>query len=49
MIALAVELSLVVVWFVWLYRRQLRDRDRKRRLPARQLPLPLEQDHEVGS
>lgn len=49
MIALAVEFSLVVAWFLWLYRRQLRDRERQRRLPARQLPLPLEQDGEVGS
>jgi hypothetical protein len=47
-IALAVEISLVVAWFIWAYRRQERDRQRKLRLPARQLPLPLEKDREIG-
>jgi hypothetical protein len=49
MIALAVEFCLVVAWFIWLYRRQVRDRERQRRVPLRQLRLPLEKDGEVGS
>ncbi|MEI9896063.1 MAG: hypothetical protein WDN28_19895 [Chthoniobacter sp.] len=48
MIALAVEFSLVVAWFVWAYRRQVRDRQSKRREPAKQLRLPFEKDREVG-
>jgi hypothetical protein len=53
-IALAVEISLVVAWFVWAYRRQLRERARKRRGPDEQLPLPLDEEHvpkdrQVGS
>jgi hypothetical protein len=47
-IALAVEFSLIIAWFIWAYRRQVRDRDRQRRVPATQLRLPLEQDREVG-
>ncbi|WP_157447608.1 hypothetical protein [Chthoniobacter flavus] len=43
MIALALEFCVVVGWFIWLYRRQIRDRERQRRVPLRQLPLPLEQ------
>ena len=48
MFALAVEISLVVAWFIWAHRRQMRDERRKQRLPAKQLRLPLEKDREVG-
>jgi hypothetical protein len=48
-IALAVEFGLVVAWFVWAYRCQVRDRQRKEQPPAKQLSLPLERDREVGS
>jgi hypothetical protein len=41
MVALAIEFSLVVAWFVWLHRRQVRDRARARRVPLRQMRLPL--------
>jgi hypothetical protein len=47
--ALAVEFSLVVAWFIWLHRRQVRDRQRKRRGAATQLRLQFEKDREVGS
>ncbi len=43
MIALIIEFSCVVLWFLFLYRRQLRDRARARRLPWRQMPLELEE------
>lgn len=43
MIAFAVEFSCVVVWFLWLYRRQIRDRARARRIPRRQMELGLEE------
>jgi len=42
MVALVIEFSCVVAWFLWLHRRQVRDRARARRLPWRQLPLELE-------
>ncbi len=41
MLAFAVEFSLVVAWFLWAHRRQVRDRERKRRVPPSQLRLPL--------
>ncbi len=49
MLALAIEFSLVVVWFLWLYRRQVRERARARRLPLRQMRLDFEDEREVGS
>jgi hypothetical protein len=49
MYALAIELTLVVAWFIWAYRRQERDRAQANRPPPDQLPLPLESDREVGS
>lgn len=42
MVALVIEFSCVVVWFLWLHRRQVRDRARARRLPWRQMPLEFE-------
>ncbi len=39
MLALAIEFSLVVAWFLWLHRRQVRDRTRARRVPWRQMRL----------
>ncbi len=42
MIALIIEFSCVVLWFLYLHRRQVRDRARARRLPWRQMPLELE-------
>jgi hypothetical protein len=47
--ALVLEISLVVAWFIWAHRRQERDRQRQRRVPAKQLQLPFEKDPEVGS
>jgi hypothetical protein len=47
--ALAVEICLVAAWFIWAHRRQVRDRERRRRVPATQLRLPLEKDREVES
>jgi hypothetical protein len=43
MIALAIEFSCVVALFLWLHRRQIRDRDRARRVPRRQMELGLEE------
>ena len=42
MVALVIEFSCVLAWFVWLHRRQVRDRDRARRVPRRQMQLGLE-------
>jgi hypothetical protein len=42
MIALIIEFSCVVLWFLYLHRRQVRDRARARRLPWKQMPLELE-------
>jgi hypothetical protein len=44
MVALLVELSCVAAYFLWMYRRQSRDRDRRKRVPMRQMPLELEKD-----
>jgi hypothetical protein len=41
MVALLIEFSLVAGWFVWLHRRQMRDRERARRVPPRQMRLPF--------
>jgi len=49
MIALVIEFSCVVAWFVWLHRRQVRDRARARRLPLRQMRLEFDDEREVGS
>jgi hypothetical protein len=46
MVALAIEFSLVVAWFVWLHRRQVRDRARARRVPLRQMRLSFEDESE---
>jgi hypothetical protein len=44
MVALAIEFSCVVAWFLWLHRRQVRDRARARRVPWRQMQLGFKQD-----
>ncbi len=44
MLGLAIEFSFIVAWFVWLRRRQVRDRERARRLPPSQLRLGLDED-----
>jgi hypothetical protein len=44
MLGLIIEFSLIVALFVWLYRRQLRDRDRARRVRPSQLHLDLDED-----
>lgn len=49
MFALTLEFSLVVAWFIWAHRRQVRDRQRTRRVPPSQLRLPFGEDREVGS
>jgi hypothetical protein len=46
MVALVIEFSCVVAWFLWLHRRQVRDRDRARRVPRRQMQLVFEQGDE---
>ena len=46
MVALAIEFSCVVAWFLWLHRRQVRDRARMRRVPWRQMRLDLKEDKE---
>jgi hypothetical protein len=43
-IGLAIEFSLVIALFVWLYRRQVRDRDRARRVRPSQLNLDLDSE-----
>jgi len=48
MVALAVEFSLVVAWFIWMHRRE-RGRERARRTRASQMRLPFDKDREVGS
>lgn len=49
MLALVIEFSLIVGWFLWLHRRQVRDRTRARRVPLRQMRLDFEDEREVGS
>jgi hypothetical protein len=44
MIGLAIEFSLVIALFVWLYRRQVRDRDRASRVRPSQLKLDLDEE-----
>ncbi len=46
MVALIIEFSCVVAWFLWLHHRQVRDRERARRVPLRQMRLPLEDETE---
>jgi len=43
MAGLIIEFSLVVGWFAWLHRRELRDRDRARRVRPRQMHLKLDE------
>ena len=38
------EFSLIVAWFLWLHRRQKREREKSRRVPLRQLHLDLDGD-----
>lgn len=49
MIALAIEFTCVVAWFVWLHRRQVRDRAQARRVPLQQMRLNFDDEREVGS
>lgn len=49
MFGLIIEFSLVVAWFVWLHRRQVRDRDRTRRVPPTQLRLGFDEDAGRGT
>jgi hypothetical protein len=42
-----IEFSLVVAWFLWLHRRQVREREKSRRVPLRQMHLDLDHDREV--
>src|SRR5438874_1708612 len=44
MLGLIIEFSLVVALFVWLHRRQLRDRDRAQRVRPAQLDLDLDDE-----
>jgi hypothetical protein len=44
MIGLIIEFCLVLAWFAWLRRRELRDHDRTRRLPPRQMNLDLDEE-----
>jgi hypothetical protein len=48
MYALALELTVVVAWFVWAYRREVRARERAKQPPPDQLRLPFKNDREVG-
>jgi hypothetical protein len=41
MLALALELTIVVAWFFWAYRRQARAHREANRPPPHQLPLEL--------
>ena len=49
MVALIIEFSCVVAWFLWLYHRQVRDRERARRVPLRQMRLRFEDEGEIES
>lgn len=42
MLGLLIEFSLVIALFGWLYQRQLRDRDRARRIRPSQLHFDLD-------
>jgi len=44
MVGLIIEFCLVVAWLGWLHRKELRDRDRARRLPPRQMNLNLDEE-----
>ena len=44
MLGLTIEFSLIVAWFLWMHRRQLRDRARARRVPPAQLRLGFDED-----
>jgi len=48
MLALVLEFTAVVAWFLWLYRRQVRARREANRPPPDQLRLPFERDREPG-
>jgi hypothetical protein len=44
MLGLIIEFSLVIALFVWLHRRQLRDRDRASRVRPSQMHLDLDEE-----
>ena len=44
MLGLIIEFSLIVGWFAWMHRRDLRDRDRDRRVRPKQMHLDLEEE-----
>lgn len=44
MLGLSIELALVAALFLWLYRRQLRDRAHARRVPPTQMKLELDEE-----
>lgn len=44
MLGLCIEFSLTVALFLWLYRRQLRDRDRASRIRPSQLHFDLDEE-----
>ena len=44
MIGLCIEFSIVLALFAWLWRRQVRERARARRVPPSQLPLIFDPD-----
>jgi hypothetical protein len=44
MVGLIIEFCLVAGWFVWMHRKQLRDRDRARRVRPKQMHLDLEEE-----
>ena len=45
MLGLILEFSLVIALFVWLHRRQLRDRDRAQRVRPAQLNLDFDEEN----
>ena len=44
MLGLVIEFSLVVAFFAWLHRRQLRERDRAQRVRPAQLHLDFDEE-----
>jgi hypothetical protein len=44
MVGLIIEFSLVVGWFAWMRRRELRERERARRVRPEQMHLELDEE-----
>jgi hypothetical protein len=44
MVGLIIEFSLIVAWFAWMRRRELRERERAQRVRPEQMHLELDEE-----